>query len=176
MPNPFYVSRLDSVYDENPKRYDLSVILKEIREGKTTIANSHTAEDFEHRILAAYTRYTGNFTITQNVKDAKAEYELDNNSAARFITENTIADDGAELEENSIYPSYVKWCENEGIKTPFTKTSFRKNMEEHGYKRRRGEKDNTRYFYFEGVRWQNASDATPEEFDEDTDPHPEVGF
>ena len=70
------ISKLNTVYDKFPKPYPLEIIIKEIRTGKTTIANP--ADSFKHKTLAKYTEYArsklqdtpghDNNTLYQNLK------------------------------------------------------------------------------------------------------------
>lgn len=67
------------------------------------------------------------FTISQKVEKAMSEYELENNSLLNFVNEYGLNNIINEV-NSTIYSKYWNFCIENGIKEPFTKISFLKQL------------------------------------------------
>lgn len=68
--------------------------------------------------LAAYgeVMQRGDIIIPSSTREARASWELDSNPVARFFEERVIVEEGDFITSRSLFDSYLKWCEDTGVR------------------------------------------------------------
>lgn len=68
--------------------------------------------------------------IPATVLDASSEYQRENDTLQQFIDECCDTKPTAKVQASKLYAAYQKWCEQSGIKHPWSSTRFGREIEE----------------------------------------------
>ena len=73
----------------------------------------------------------GNYSETETVREAKAQYEKANNAVLQFLTEGYHQDPDGSITEEILWNAFTDWCDGENLKPP-TKAHFREVIKNWG--------------------------------------------
>ena len=72
------------------------------------------------------------FTKSEACEEAVRIYIRDQNSAFRFLAERCVLADDARMTVKELFAAYKSFCQEEGVKNPFGRNTFMKNIETQG--------------------------------------------
>lgn len=98
----------------------------------------------------------GGFRDTEQTRDARSQYNLDNDHVLEFLTEHCEKDEKCQIREKDLYRIYKEWCEDVGVKS-LTQKMLREGVKRHfGIERSKlGRRHEKREFFFVGITLSN---------------------
>ena len=94
------------------------------------------------------------FHSTKSTDSMLAQYRLENDHVSRYLSETCELVAGERVDESELYTQYVEWCTEEGIKQSLSKSKFRDGVKAWGGKHKRANENGSRFFVFDGIRFQ----------------------